>query len=114
MAERSDCSNYTITKFLNYSISSRFLQLDQKALELGSECVGIHNRRRKPVQDRPRVLVFVFLNAAVALMNRNADLVDLLAVNRHRLDAFGHERLGDVKAPRTGDLHSVVALDAQL
>ena len=47
-------------------------------------------------------------------MDRYADLVDLLAVNRHRLNTLGDECFCDVVAPRTGNLHLVAALDPQL
>ncbi len=47
-------------------------------------------------------------------MDRYADLVDLLAVNRHRLNALGDEGFCDVVTPRTGNLHLVAAIDLQL
>src|ERR1700674_4414552 len=59
------------------------LELDQEALEFGRVRVGIDHRRRQPVYDRPRILACIFLNSAVALVNGNADLVNLLAVNLH-------------------------------
>src|SRR5215210_7014178 len=77
----------------------RLLDLDQEALELGRVGIGIENGRRQPVDQRPLVPPLVFGEAAVALVDRNADLVDLLAVDLHGLDAARHEGLGDVVAP---------------
>ncbi len=76
---------------------------------LGSTTVGVS--RFTSVR---AFLSFVFLNAAITLVDRNTDLVNLLAVNRHRLDPFGDESLGDVVASRAGNLHLVAALNAQL
>src|SRR5436305_7556809 len=89
---------------------SSLLELHQEALELGCVGVGIENGGRQPVDQRPLVPPFVLGDAAVTLMNRNSDLVDLLAVDRHRLDAFGDEGLGDVVAARARHLHLLAAL----
>src|SRR5438270_1451221 len=88
--------------------------LYQEALELGRVGIRVDDRRAQAVHERPGVLACVFLNAAEALMDRNADLVDLLAVDGHRLDAARHESFRDVVAAGAGYLHLVAALDADL
>ena len=47
-------------------------------------------------------------------MDRHADLVELLAVHHHGLDALGHHRLGDVVAACAGHLHLLAAANAHL
>src|SRR5215210_5659566 len=81
-------------------VTSCLFDLHQEALELGRVGIGIENGRRQPVDQRPLVPAFVLGDAAVALVDRNADLVDLLAINQHGLDAARHEGLGNVIAPR--------------
>src|SRR5215217_256140 len=95
-------------------VTSCLLDFHQEALELGRVGVGIENGRRQTVDQRPLVPAFVLGDAAVALVDRDADLVELLAVDHHGLDAARHERLGDVVAPRARHLHFFAALDAQL
>src|SRR6186997_2912235 len=95
-------------------VPSCLLDFYQEALELGGVGIGIENRRRQPVDQRALVPALVLGDAAVALVDRNADLVDLLAVDLHGLDAARHEGLGDVVAPRARHLHLVAALNAQL
>src|SRR5947199_7517657 len=87
------------------AVISGLLDFHQEALELGRVGVGIENGGRQPVDQGFRVPLLVLLDAAEALMDRDADLVDLLAVDHHRLDALGDERLGDVEAPRARHLH---------
>src|SRR2546426_8519989 len=59
-------------------VPSCFFQLDEKALKFRSECVGINHRWCEPVDDGSRVLACVFLNTAITLVDRYADLVHLL------------------------------------
>ena len=47
-------------------------------------------------------------------MNRHADLISLLAVDHHRLDAFGDHGLGDVFAASAGDFHSLAPGNSHL
>src|SRR5215204_3734240 len=95
-------------------VTSCLLDLHQETLEFGRVGIGIVNGRRQPVDQRPLVPAFVLGDAAVALVDRNADLVDLLAVDHHGLDAARHEGLGDVVTPRARHLHLLTALDAEL
>src|SRR5579872_508249 len=95
-------------------VPSCLFQLDEKALKFRGVCVGINHRWCEPVGDGSRVLACIFLNAAITLMDRNADLVHLFAVNRHRLNTLGDEGFCDIVASRTGDLHLVAPLDPQL
>src|SRR5438045_6901437 len=95
-------------------VPSCLFQLDEKALKFRSECVGINHRWRQPVDDGSRIPACVFLNATIALMDRYADLVHLLAVNHHRLYTLGDESFCDIVAPRTGNLHLLAALDPQV
>src|SRR5258706_10379217 len=74
----------------------RLLELHQEALEFWCESVGVINRRRQQIHQRPRVLAFILLDSAIALMDGYADLVDLFSVNHHRLDAFRDHRLRDL------------------
>src|SRR5215469_7038456 len=92
----------------------RFLDLHQKALELWCVGVGISDRRGEEIRQRTGVLAFVLLDSPVALVNRQADLIDLPSVNHHRLDAFGDEGLRDVGGPDARDFHLVPASDSQL
>ena len=85
------------------------LHFDQESLELGRVRVGIDDRRRKQLAGCQRGLAFVFGDAAIAPVNRDADLVGLLAVDHHRLDAARHHRLGDVVAARAGHLDLLAA-----
>src|SRR5271166_3844287 len=92
-----------LLKFPNFPItqsSSRFFQLHQKALEFRRVRVGISYRRREPVGNRSGVPIFVFLDAAISLMNRKSDLINLLAINRHGLDPLGDERFRNVVTSR--------------
>src|SRR5213075_2244665 len=89
-------------------------QLHEEALELGRIRVRIVDGRCEPIRDRPGVSALVFGDAAIPLMDRQADLIRALAIDHHRLDALGDHRLGDVVAPRAGDLHLVAAPDAQV
>src|SRR6185312_2232005 len=89
------------------------LELDQEALELGRVGVGIEDGRRQPVEQRLVVPPFVLGDTAETLMDRNADLVHLLAVDHHRLDAFGDESLGEVVTSGARHLDLVTSLDPQ-
>src|SRR5271168_2301811 len=106
---RSRFFNYSITKFPNYSIFLGFLQLHHKALEFRGVRVGVDYRGREAVKQRSRIAVFVLLNATITLVNRDTNLVDLFAVNRHRLDSFGDEGFRYVVTPRAGHLYFIVA-----
>src|SRR5262249_34451186 len=52
--------------------------------------------------------------AAVAPVNGDSDLVGLLAVDHHRLDALGDHGFGDVFAARTTDFQLLTAANAHL
>src|SRR5271165_3413827 len=95
---------------LAHNVALRFFNLDQKTLEFGCVRVGINHSRSKAVKDRSRIPARVFLNSAVTLMNRYADLVDLLAIDHHRFDAFGDKGFCDVIAARARYLDLVVSL----
>src|SRR5437868_14978494 len=83
--------------------------LHEEAFELRRVGVRVNRRGRELVRRVERRLAFVLLDAAVAPVNRDANLVGLLAVNHHRLDAPGDHRLRDVDAARARDLHALAA-----
>src|SRR6266436_356772 len=87
--------------------------LHKKALELRRECVWIYHSWAKSIGNGSRVPRFVFLNTAIALMNRYTDLEDSLAIDHHGLDAFRNECLRDVEASRARQLHRLAAFDAK-
>src|SRR6266516_4482544 len=87
--------------------------LYKKALELRRESVWIHYSWAKSIGNGSRVPRFVFLNTAIALMNRYTDLEYPLAIDHHRLDAFRDECLRDVEASRARQLHRLAAFDAK-
>src|SRR5688572_25359995 len=82
----------------------------EEALVLGRVGVGIEDGRRQPVDQRALVPAFILGNAAVALVDRDTDLVDLPAVDRHGLDAARDEGLGHVVTPRARHPHPLAAL----
>src|SRR5262245_64065269 len=94
--------------------TSDLLDLDEEPLELRRVGVRIDDRRRQHVHRVERRLPFVLGDAAVAPVNRNADLIRLPPVDQHRLDALRDHRLGDVRRPRAGDLHAIAAADAEV
>src|ERR1051325_1002549 len=57
---------------------SGLLELDEEALELGRIRVGIDHRRRQVIGGDERRAPGVFRNAAIAPVNRHADLIGLL------------------------------------
>ena len=92
------------------AIGSRFLQLHQESLELGGVSVGIGHCGREQVRDAARNPAGVLLNAAEALMNRDADLIDFFAVDRHGPDAARHHRFGEIDGAGAGHLDPLPAL----
>src|SRR5258706_4626107 len=66
------------------------LDLHEEPFVLGCVGVWIHSSRRKQVHGIERGLAFVFGDAAIAPVNRNADLLCLLAVDHHRLNSTRH------------------------
>src|ERR1700676_4304471 len=89
----------------------RFLDLHQKALEFRGVCVGIIDRRRKKVRERSCVPAFVLGDSPKSLVDLEADLVDLFAVDHHWLDALGDHRLGDILASNARDFYFFAAVD---
>src|SRR5713101_6455398 len=94
--------------------SLRFLQLHEEALEFRRVSVGIKYRRRQQIHQRPRILVFILLDATIALMNGNADLIDLFSVDRHRLNPLCDHCFRDVLSADAGHLHSFPAHEPHL
>src|SRR5215470_6946438 len=62
----------------------RFLDLHQESLEFRCVGVRISDCRGEEIRQCAGVPAFVFLDSPVALMNRQTDLMDLLAVDHHR------------------------------
>src|ERR1700680_615380 len=89
------------------------LEFHEKSLEFRSMRVGIDHCGREPIGDGPGDFARVLLNAAVTLIDRQADLVHFLAVDGHRLNALGDKRLRDIEAPRAGDLYLIAAANPQ-
>src|ERR1043166_2967846 len=104
----------TLSSLTSRPFPSSLLDLHEEALELRRVGVRVNRRRLKLVRGVERRLALVLLDAAVAPVNRDADLVSLLAVNHHRPDAPGDHRLGDVDAARARDFHFLAAGDAHL
>ena len=71
----------------------------------------VGDSRFAPVERRPSC---VLGNAAIAPVNWDADLIRLLAVDQHRLDAPGDHRFGDVAGAGARHLDPIAALDAQI
>src|SRR6202008_5204994 len=92
----------------------RFLDLHQKSLKFRCVGVGIIDRWRKNIRQRPGVLPLVLGDSAEALVDLEADLVDLFAVDHHWLDAFGDHRLRDVVAADAGDFYFFAAVNPDL
>src|SRR5438067_4314375 len=100
-----------ICNVFSSAIGLRPLHFHQEALELWRIWVGIGRRRRKLVDIRERSPTLVFGDAAEAAVDGDADLVGLLAVDHHRLDAARDHGFGDVMAARAGDLQFFAAAD---
>src|SRR5712664_2977252 len=94
--------------------SLRFLELHQEALEFRCVRVWIKDRRREQIRQRHGVLALVLLDAAVTLMNGDADLVDLLAVDRHWLDALRDHSFRDVLSADARYFYLLAADDSHL
>src|ERR1700730_4064397 len=82
---------------------SLFLNLHEETLELGCVGVGVDDRGGESVGERFRCFAFVLGDTSIAPMEGDSDLVSLLAVDLHRLDALGYHGFGDVVAARTWD-----------
>src|SRR5688572_6612602 len=79
---------------------------DSGVQEFGSTTAG-----RKEVRKRLRVPARVFCDAAIPLVNWNADLIHLLAIDHHGLDSPGDHGLCDIEAPRAGYLPRLATPD---
>src|ERR1700686_2693711 len=88
------------------------LDLHEESLEFRSMSVGIRPGGREPIGDVFGHFTCILLNAAVTLVDRQADLINLLAVDHHRFDALGDEGLRDIEASRAGDLYLIPAANA--
>src|SRR5271170_6423285 len=73
-------------------LSLRLFDLNQEALGFGGVRVRIGHRGRQQIRRSARVSSGIFLNSAEALVNRQSNLVNLLAVNYHRLQPPRHKR----------------------
>src|SRR6266404_9624805 len=93
---------------------SSLLEFHQESLEF--RCVGVRigNRRRKHVRYRARHFPGVLLDSAIALMDGNPDLIDLLPVDSHGPDALGNHRFRMIDSTRAGYLQHLSALDAEI
>src|SRR5437764_7064468 len=74
------------------------LDLNEEAFELRRVGVRIDCGGRQLIGRIERRSPRVLRDAAIAPMDRDADLISLLAVNQHRLDALGDKRLLDIDA----------------
>src|SRR5262249_19089208 len=89
---------------------SRLLDLHEEGLELGSERVRIHARRRQEVRERTDMARV----AGVAPVDREADLPHRLTVHLHRTEPFrDHRGARDVPAGAR-DLDLAAVPDAEL
>src|SRR6267142_3839262 len=89
----------------------RSLDLHQKPLEFRCVSIRIIDRWSKKIRQCPRVLTFVLGNSPEALMDLEANLVDFLAIDHHRLDALGDHRLRDILAADARDFYFFPAMD---
>src|SRR6201993_1081583 len=92
----------------------RFLDLHQETLEFRWVGVGVIVRWRERIRERPGVLAFVLGDSAEALVDLEANLVHLFAINHHGLDALGDHGLGDILAADAGDFYLFAAVDADV
>src|ERR1700722_2508531 len=72
--------------------------LHEEPLGLRGVGVRVSNGGRQQICRSARIAIFILLNAAETLMNRQANLIDLLAVNDHRFQPAGDEGFGGVGA----------------
>src|SRR5271166_1837451 len=89
------------------SLPLDFLQLHQESFEF--RCVGIriNDSWRQQIGWCLGGPAFGLGNPQEAPMDRHPDLVGLLAIHHHGLDALGDHRLRNVIATGTGDLYLV-------
>src|SRR5579863_924992 len=91
------------------SLHLHLFHFHEEPLEFGGMSVGIDHGGREPIGDGLGDFSSVLLNAAVALVDRQADLISFLAIDHHRLDALGDEGFGDIEAAGASDLYLVAA-----
>src|SRR5882757_5758112 len=92
----------------------RSLDFHQKALEFRGECIRIIDGWRNKIRKSSGVLTFVLGDSSEALMDLEANLVDLFTIDHHWLDAFGDHRLGDIFAADTGNFYFFSAVDPDI
>src|SRR5882724_10523570 len=92
----------------------RSLDLHQESLEFRCKCVGIIDGWGESIRKRPGVLAFVLGDSAEALVNLEANLIDLFTIDHHWLDTFGDHGLGDILAANAGDFYFFPAADPEV
>src|ERR1044072_1900044 len=103
--------------FVDYSSppsSLGFLEFYKKTFELRCVSIWINRGGRKRICRSQRCLPFLFRYPAIAPVNGYANLISLLAVNHHRLNAFGYHRFRDINTTGTGDSDFFAARDSHL
>src|SRR6186713_2164040 len=86
-----------ISRSWTLTLTSHFLDLDEEGLVLGSPDVRLEHRGRQEVRERSDA------NTGESPVDREADLPHVLAVDQHRLQSLGHERLAFDPAARARD-----------
>src|SRR5215475_5825723 len=94
--------------------SSNFLDLHQEALEFRCVCIGIDGRRRQQIGQSARRPVLIFSDPPITPVNRYANLISLLTIDHHRLDAPCNKGSGNVMAARAGNFDFLSAAQPHL
>src|SRR6185295_10950116 len=103
--------------FVDYSSppsSLGFLEFYKKTFELWCVSIWINRGGRKRICRSQRCLPFIFRYTAITPVNGYANLISLLAVNHHWLNAFGHHRFRDVNTTGAGDFDLFASRDSHL
>src|ERR1700689_2793023 len=86
--------------------------LHEKPLGFRGVGVRVGDGGRQQICRRARVAVFIFLDAAETLINRQANLVGLLAVDHYRFHPSGHVGLGGIGATRADHVDHIRAANS--
>src|ERR1700691_2901779 len=74
------------------------LDFHQEALGFRRVGIGIGDCGRQQVRRSPSISSFILVNTAESLVNRQPDLINLLAVDHHRLETASDKGFRDVSS----------------